>query len=348
RELDAGAGQATPLVDGLRKLHAGAQDFQARTAGLAKGLGDTKRLARLFESGYTTVAAIETAPRSQREAASWAINWDRGGNAVRFMVVQKASYKEGDSAEDIPTRAGSPFRARLEKRVDELAERIDATGGVGGNAATVADFDQAAKDSLPLLVLVLVVSTYLALVVVLRNLILPFIAVALNVLTLMAAFGVMALAFGPNPPLGGPGFVDDIMVMVVYTVTFALSIDYAVFILDRMREGWVHTRTVEGAIAHGIEGTAGVITGAAAIMACVFIGFLFSPIVSLRELGLALSVAVILDATLIRLVLLPAAMRLAGERAWHTPRWLERLLRPRRRRAKEAAAPAAPALPSWR
>ena len=137
---------------------------------------------------------------------------------------------------------------------------------------------------------------------------------------------MVALAFKPGSPLGGPGYVDDIMVMVIYTVTFALSIDYAVFILDRMREGYGLTRSVEGTIAYGIERTGGVITGAAVIMAAVFLTFILSPVVNLRQLGVGLAVAVLLDATLIRLVLLPATLRLVGERAWRTPRWLESLL----------------------
>jgi len=330
----------------LQGLQAGAKELNAQAVRLATGLGGIGELAGVLRSGYATIAAIASAPRAQRAAAAWAINWERGGNAVQYLVTQRASYGEGASTRDIPSRAGSPYRARLQKRVDRLAKQLHATAGVGGNQASIADFDQAAKDSLPRLVIVLVLATFVALVFVLRSWILAFVAVTLNVLTLLAAFGVMALAFGPDPLLGGPGFVDDIMVMVVYTVTFALSIDYAVFLLDRMREEWERHRSVEGAITYGIESTAGVITGAAVIMASVFVGFLLSPVVSLRQLGLALSVAVILDATVIRLVLLPAALRLVGERAWRTPRWLDPLYRRQRKKAESAEVQATPRAPT--
>jgi RND superfamily putative drug exporter len=324
--LGAGAGQAAPLVTGLDELHGGAQTFGKRTAGLADSLGDSKQLVPLLKSGYAKIAAIQTASPSQRAAAAWAINWDRGGNAVHYLVAQQASYLPGASVKGIPTRADNPYRDQLEDRVHRLGDRIGATAYVGGPSAILADFDRAARDSLPRLVIVLLLVTYLALVPILRSLILPAIAVALNVLTLLVSFGVVAVAFGGSHPLlGGPGYVDDIAVMVVYTVTFALSIDYAVFILDRMREGFERTGTAEGAITYGIEGTAGVVTGAAAIMAVVFATFTFSPVISLRELGLGLTVAVALDATLMRLVLLPAAIRIVGERAWHLPPWLAAL-----------------------
>ncbi|MDQ3935739.1 MAG: MMPL family transporter, partial [Actinomycetota bacterium] len=300
--------------------------FGARTAELATGLGGgSRQLGPLLESGYAKIAALETAPASQRAAAAWAINHDRGGTGVHYLVTQKASYSEGAEVEGIPTRDDNPFRDRLEERVDRMAGGIDARAGVGGPSTVLADFNQMAKESLPRLVLLLVLVIYLALVPITRSLILPAIAVALNVLTLLAAFGVLALAFGGSAPLGGPGFVDDIVVMIVFAVTFALSIDYAVFILDRMREGFDRTGSVEGAIAYGLEGTAGIITGAAAVIASAFLVFTISPVVSLRQVGVGLSVAIILDATLIRLVLLPAALRLAGERAWHTPRWLDRI-----------------------
>lgn len=338
-KLGEGRGKAGPLVGGLGKLHQGAQTFGKQTGELGKGLDRASKLAPVFGSGYAKIAAIQTAPRAQAAAAGWAINWDRGGNAVHIMVAQRASYGDGASTKGNPSFADNPYRTALKRRVAALGKRLDATAIVGGPAAGLADFDQAAKSSLPLLVLVLALVTYLALVVILRSLVLPLIAVLLNVITLLASFGVLAFAFGPDGVLGGTGWVDDIMVMVIYTLTFALSIDYAVFLLDRMREGWDRTHSVESAIAYGVEGTAGVITGAAAIMAAVFLAFMTASVSSLQELGLGLTTAVILDATLIRLVLLPAAIRLAGERAWHTPRWLDAITRPGRGRDTMAATP---------
>jgi RND superfamily putative drug exporter len=197
---------------------------------------------------------------------------------------------------------------------------------VGGGAAILQDFNGAAAGRMGLLVLLLCAVTWLILVPVLRSLILPLLAVLLNLLTVAAAFGVLVLLFQGDAPLGGAGFLDAIMVAGIFSVVFALSIDYEVFLLARMREGWLLTRSTEGAVEYGLRKTAGVITGAAAIMLGVFVVFSFADIASMRQLGIGLSIAVLLDATIVRLVLLPAAIRLCGDRCWRLPAWLERRL----------------------
>ena len=113
-------------------------------------------------------------------------------------------------------------------------------------------------------------------------------------------------------------------------LVFALSIDYEVFLLARIREGYVQTGTTRGDRVR-LRHTAGVVTGAALIMTGVFVAFALAPIVSMRELGIGLTVAVLLDATVIRLILLPAAMRLAGDRIWWLPAWMQRLFGEERR-----------------
>jgi RND superfamily putative drug exporter len=109
-------------------------------------------------------------------------------------------------------------------------------------------------------------------------------------------------------------------------MTFALSIDYEVFLLSRMREEYARSGDPQAAITHGLQNTARVVTGAAAIMIGVFVAFSVSTYVGVRQLGVGLTVAVLLDATLVRLVLLPALMKLMGGAAWWLPAWLDRLL----------------------
>jgi RND superfamily putative drug exporter len=155
---------------------------------------------------------------------------------------------------------------------------------------------------------------------------LPAIAVGLNLVTVAAGFGVLALLFDGSAPLGGPGYVDTISSMLIFAVIFGLSIDYEVFLITRMREGYLRTGTTEGAISYGLERTAGVVTGAAAIMTTVFLGFASTQVATIRQTGTGLVVAVLLDATVVRLVLLPAVMRLCGPGNWWMPRWLERRL----------------------
>jgi RND superfamily putative drug exporter len=109
-------------------------------------------------------------------------------------------------------------------------------------------------------------------------------------------------------------------------VLFGLSIDYQVFLITRMREGWDRTGSTQEAIAHGLEKTAGVVTGAAGIMLGVFAAFSLADVASIQQFGLGLAIAVLIDATVVRLVLLPAAMRACGKWCWWLPSWLERRL----------------------
>jgi RND superfamily putative drug exporter len=165
-------------------------------------------------------------------------------------------------------------------------------------------------------------------VLVLRALLLAAIAVALNLLTVAVAFGVLTLIFDVPVgwPLGGHTYVDAIGAAGIFGIVFGLSIDYAVFLLMRMRESHEAGASNEEAIAFGLERTARVITGAAAIMLAVFIAFAGAPIATVSQLGTGLAVAVVLDATVVRIVLLPALMLLVGERVWWLPRALERAL----------------------
>ena len=154
----------------------------------------------------------------------------------------------------------------------------------------------------PLLILAICLVTYLALIPILRSVVLPAIAVALNMLTVAAAFGLLTLLFvGDNPPMGGAGKLDVVTVTGIFVVTFALSIDYQVFLLTRMREEYVRTQSHSAAVEFGISKTATVVTGAAAIMVAVFIAFALSSFSLIQQLGIGLATAVLLDATIVRL-----------------------------------------------
>jgi putative drug exporter of the RND superfamily len=258
-------------------------------------------------------AALKATSARERAAIGWTVN--RGATAVQFLVVQREPKGSADERA-LPTRANNPFLGHLDRLTARLGRELHVTALVGGPSAILSEFDAKVISRLKLLVLALILVTYFALVVLMRNWLLPAIAVLLNLLSVGAAFGLLALAFGGDAPLGGPGYVDDVMAAVVFTVTFALSIDYQIFLLHRMREGHAAAGNVRHAIVYGLENTAGVITGAAAIMIVVFLAFAASPMATMRQLGLGLAIAVLLDATLIRLVLLPAMLTLAGDRAW--------------------------------
>jgi len=164
------------------------------------------------------------------------------------------------------------------------------------------------------------------LVFVLRAIPLAAIAVGLNLATVAVAFGILTLLFEvPDDwPLGGHNYVDAVGATMIFGVVFGLSIDYAVFLLSRMREHYERHGDNAAAIQFGLEKTARVITGAAAIMLAVFIVFAGASIATVSQLGVGLTVAVILDATVVRIVLLPALMLLLGDRVWWLPKWLAR------------------------
>ncbi|HEX6391543.1 MAG TPA: MMPL family transporter, partial [Solirubrobacteraceae bacterium] len=334
--LDAGTGR---LAGGAAQLSGGLGDGAQRSAQLSAGvarisdgvaasdaLGDADQLVRVTRSGHMLLAAVDSAPGRERGGAQMVVNLDSGGSAADITVVARHD----------PSHAGEPLRERLELAARRFSDETGMRAYVGGSAPVFQDFDKVSSERLPLLILGLVVLTYLALVVIFRSLVLPAIAVLLNAATVLAAFGVLALLFqGDDPLLGGPGFLDAISVFGTLSVVFGLSIDYAVFLIARMREGYSLTQTTEGAVTYAINGTARIITGAAAIMSGVFLALAVSDVSNLRQLGVGLAVAVILDATLVRLVLLPALVKLAGPAAWWLPSRLHALWPP-------ALSPAAP------
>ena len=222
-----------------------------------------------------------------------------------------------------------PATRRLGDRLQEEAPKLALASAtdveIGEGAQSLADYTDATIARIPWLVGALSIVSILMLIAVLRSLLLPVVAVALNLLTIAAAFGALQLFFGLDL-LVGPRYIDAISAAGVLTIMFVLSIDYEVFLLTRMREAWLQTGDHLHAIEHGLRSTAGVITGAAVIMSSVFLVFATADIASLQQFGAGLTFAVALDATVIRLVLLPAIMRLLGPRAWWLPQWLDRRL----------------------
>ncbi len=200
--------------------------------------------------------------------------------------------------------------------------------GVTGGPAIVDTFSKVTKDRIPIVIAAIILATFLVLVLVLRSIPLAAIAIGLNMASVGVAFGVLMLLTNvPDGwPLGGRTYVDAVSTVMIFGIVFGLSIDYAVFLLVRMREHYDEFGDNAAAIEFGLEKTARVITGAAVIMMAVFIAFAGAPIATVSQIGIGLTVAVILDATVVRIVLLPALMLLIGDRVWWLPRSLERVL----------------------
>jgi RND superfamily putative drug exporter len=201
---------------------------------------------------------------------------------------------------------------------------------VGGATRFNADVDDAIFGGLPTMLVFILAVSYLVLLVLLRSVLLPLKAIAMNLLTVGAAYGVLVAVFqwGWLDWIGyaSPGYVDTIVPALVLAVTFGLSMDYEVFLLTRIREHYAEHGRNDEAVAEGLVGSARIITSAALVMVAVFAAFAVAGAPSLRELGVGLAVAVGLDATIVRLVVVPATMRLLGDWNWWLPPRLAKLL----------------------
>jgi RND superfamily putative drug exporter len=335
QRLSSGAGQ---LASGLGQLRTGST---ALASGLGGGAQKSKLLAGalhkigsgverqadegsasasppqgMFRSGYFYLASIDGSSAERRGRAGFLVSLDRGGHAARMLVIPRHTPSEPEAAET---------QARIERDADRLARLTGTTVVVGGATPAQLEIDDAFRDQAPLARLILALVTVIILVPLLRSLIVPVIAALLNVLTVAATFGLLALFFDGSF-LGGPGFVDTTVIPATIMVIFGLAIDYEVFIFSRMREEYLRTGSAEAAIVEGLNRTAPVVTGAAVIMIAVFLAFATSSFSTIRGFGVAQAVAVAIDAFAIRLVVIPAVMRALGSRAWWIPRWLDRLL----------------------
>jgi RND superfamily putative drug exporter len=210
--------------------------------------------------------------------------------------------------------------------------RLTAAAGpeavIGGTTAFDADVRSAVVGGLWKMLLFILGASYVVLLVLLRSVLLPLKAMLMNLLSVGAAYGVLVAVFqwGWFDWTGyqAPGYIDTIVPALVLAVTFGLSMDYEVFLLTRIRERWTVHRDNERAVSEGLVASARTITSAAAVMVAVFAAFAVAGAPSLKELGVGLAVAVFVDATLVRLVIVPAAMRLLGPWNWWAPRlpWL--------------------------
>ena len=212
-----------------------------------------------------------------------------------------------------------------------LPKVSDDVGGrylVGGATPATIDFSDAVAQRLPWFIGAVVLLSALLLMAVFRSLVIAVKAALLNLLSIAAAMGVMTFVFGEGHFGAQPGPIEAFLPVVVFAVVFGLSRDYEVVLVSRIHEEWRRTGDAAGAVREGLAMTGGVITAAAAIMIVVFGAFLASPGRMLQEMGLGLAVAVLLDAVVIRCLVVPAALRLLGERAWWLPRWIGRLLPP--------------------
>ncbi|MEU6881745.1 MMPL family transporter [Streptomyces sp. NPDC046712] len=272
---------------------------------------------------------------------------DGGGERTAIALRQALENTDGIAAATapIPTKDASvstviafPESAPQAEATSELVDRLRSdvlpplereTGAdllVGGPTAATEDFASTVSDRMPLFVAIVVGLSALLLLLVFRSVLIPVKAALLNLVSIGAALGVITLVFQHGWFGVQPGPIEAFIPVMIFAIVFGLSMDYEVFLLSRIHEEWERTRDPQGAVREGLAATGKVITAAAAIMIVVFAAFVLSPDRMLQQFGLGLAVAILLDAVVIRCLIVPAVMQLLGRRAWWLPAPLERVL----------------------
>ncbi len=248
------------------------------------------------------------------------IDTNRSHTAAQISVPLPGSGTDGTSTHALVTLRNQILPATI-------GHVPGATYAVTGDTAGSYDWNQMMKSSIPIVFGFVLTFAFLLLLVSFRSIVIAAKAVVLNLLSVAAAYGVVVAVFqwGWGENLLGfksYGGVAPWLPMFMFVLLFGLSMDYHVFILSRVREAYDRGMSTEDAVAHGIKTTAGTVTSAALVMVGAFLVFATLPIVDMKEMGVGLAAAVLIDATIVRAVLLPAAMKLLGDRNWYLPSWL--------------------------
>src|SRR3954466_13429353 len=264
--------------------------------------------------------------------------YSKDGTVAQINVPTPGSGNDAPS-----THALSVLRDDI---IPATVGRVDGTSvNVSGDAASSEDFASQLKSRLPLIFVFVFGLAFLLMLVTFRSIVIPIKAILLHLLSIGAAYGVLVLVFqqGHGESLLGftsIGGVTNWLPLFLFVVLFGLSMDYHVFILSRVRELYDRGMSTDEAVKQGISTTAGTVTSAAAVMIGVFAVFVTLSFLDFKEMGFGLAVAVLIDATIIRGVLLPASMTLLGDWNWSLPRWLQWL--PRVGAERDATAPIEP------
>jgi RND superfamily putative drug exporter len=258
----------------------------------------------------------------------------------RFGPSQVSSNKAGDVVIVTTSLKGDPAGEAAQAMVKELRGTIVPAAFSGTNLPVyvtgmtgfVVDYLHFFNTWLPIALFLVLGLSFILMLLAFRSIVIAAKTILLNLLSVGAAYGLMVLVFEKGVGAGLFGFsqVDRIeawVPLVMFSMLFGLSMDYQVFLLSRIKERYDQTGDTRAAVAHGIGRTAGIITGAAAIMVVVFAGVASGELVMFQQMGFGLAIAILLDATIVRTILMPAAMELLGDWNWYLPRWLEWLPR---------------------
>ncbi|HLW18469.1 MAG TPA: MMPL family transporter [Actinomycetota bacterium] len=241
---------------------------------------------------------------------------------LTLISVNTIHEPQSDQVGDLVKRLRASVPAQLPKGV---------TANIGGDPGLNVDLNHELGSKMPLIVGLVMLLSYIVLLFFFRSILLPLKAILMNTASVLATYGVITFIFQEGHAHGllgfqPPGHIESFLPLFLFCILFGLSMDYEVFLLARVREEYLRTGDNTEAVGWGLEHTAGIITSAAAIMVTVFGAFAFASLVPIKTMGLGLAVAVFLDATIVRVVLVPATMRLMGHWNWWLPKWLDDIL----------------------
>jgi len=318
------------------------------------------KMQKAFPGGETPAQVVIKADNVRSVAVKEAIgqlSWRALYSNVMHEPILTDVNKSGTVAVVSVPVAGSGTDATSQKAVNALRDEIlpNTLGlvptiedyGVTGDTASSKDFNDQMGQRIPYVFGFVILLAFLLLLITFRSIVIPTVSIVLNLLSVGACYGVLVLVFQHGIGKGILNFsytdgVAGFIPMFLFVILFGLSMDYHVFILSRVREGYDQGRTTADAVAHGVKVSAGVVTSAAIVMVFVFAIFGTLQILFLKQFGVGLAAAILIDATIIRAVLLPATLKLLDDSIWYLPHWLEWLPRIEREHGPEAPSVLAP------
>jgi putative drug exporter of the RND superfamily len=318
---------------GQNDISALPEDSTSREAfeGLKEGFGPGVYGPLLISSEFSSAQeAKQVLPKLQKAtgeagdvAAVTEPDCDKAGTVCVYTLVSKSEPWKNETVDLVENLRDDVIPGAL--------EGTKAQSYVGGQTAGYIDLATKISDKLPLMIAIVVALSFIVLLIAFRSLLVPIKAAAMNLISVAAAYGVVTAVFqlGWGVELIGLDHAIPIVSFVpllMFAILFGLSMDYEVFLLTQMKEHFKESGDARAAVVQGVANTGRVITSAAAIMVCVFTSFVLVSDPVVKEFGIGLAVAIAIDSTLVRCLLVPAVMVLLGEKAWWLPRWMERVV----------------------
>ena len=314
-------------ISALPKDSTSREAFEGLREGFGPGVYGPLLISSEFSSPQEAKQVLPQLQKATGEAGDVAAvtepDCDKSGTVCVYTLISKSEPWKNETVDLVENLRNEVIPGAL--------EGTNAKSYVGGQTAGYIDLASKIADKLPLMIAIVVALSFIVLLIAFRSLLVPIKAAAMNLISVAAAYGVVTAVFqlGWGVELIGLDHAIPIVSFVpllMFAILFGLSMDYEVFLLTQMKEHFKETGDARAAVVQGVANTGRVITSAAAIMVCVFTSFVLVSDPVVKEFGIGLAVAIAIDSTLVRCLLVPAVMVLLGERAWWLPGWLDKLL----------------------